>query len=91
MAGEIRINPAEVDAAGTQFATKRAELEALIQQANTLINNLRGSFIGNRAQAIYSEWDGMATSLKTAVSTLDQASSLLKRASADFQAADSSK
>jgi WXG100 family type VII secretion target len=88
---EIRINPEQVDSAGTQFSTKRAELESLIQQANSLINNLRSSFTGGRASAIYSEWDGMQNNLKTAVTTLDQAGTLLKRAAADFRTADSSK
>ena len=88
---EIRINPGQVESNGNQFSSKRGELEALVGQANSLMNNLRSAFLGQRATAIYAEWDGMQPQLKNAIQTLEQASMLLKRAAADFYAADSAK
>lgn len=89
--GGIVINPDQVDDTGNQFSTKRGELETLNQQANSLMNNLQGVFRGQRATAIFNDWNAMQPSLKEAVATLEQASTLLKRAAADFRAADSAK
>ena len=88
---EIRINPDQVDSTGGQFTSKSNELSSLVQQANSLMSNLEGVFTGQRASAIFNEWHGMQPSLKNAVETLTQASTLLKRAASDFRAADSGK
>jgi WXG100 family type VII secretion target len=88
---EIRVNPDQVDNTGKQFATKRGELEALISQANSLMNSLQGAFTGSRASAIFAEWNSMQANLKNSVQTLQQASDLLKRAATDFRSADSAR
>jgi len=88
---EIRINPDQVDQTGGQFASKRGELDSLIQQANQLMNNLQGAFTGTRATAIFNDWAGMQPSLKNVCDVLTQASDLLKRAATDFRTADSAK
>lgn len=88
---EIRINTEQVETTGNQFNSKSGELNALVSQANSLMNSLEGSFTGQRATAIFGEWRGMQPSLKQAVETLVQASTLLKRAAVDFRTADSTK
>ena len=88
---EIRINPDQVESTGSQFNSKSEELNALVQQANSLMSSLEGAFTGQRATAIFGEWRGMQPGLKNAVETLRQASTLLKRAASDFRAADSAK
>lgn len=88
---EIRINPDQVDSTGNQFSSKRGELEALVAQAQGLMNSLQGVFTGTRATAIFNEWNGMQPNLKNAITTLQSASDLLKRAATDFRAADSSR
>lgn len=88
---EIRINPDQVESTGAQFGAKRGELEALVSQAQSLMNALQGAFTGQRATAIFNEWSSMQPSLKSAIQTLQSASELLKRAANDFRAADSAK
>lgn len=87
----IRIDPSQVESTGNQFNSKSDELNALVQQANSLMTSLQGAFTGQRATAIFGEWNGMQPGLKNAVETLRQASILLKRAASDFRAADSGK
>ena len=84
----IRIDPGEVTASGTQFHSKRGELEALIQQSRGVMNNLRGQFTGQRANTIFGEWEGMQPRLTAAVETLQLAGDLLRRAAEDFAAVD---
>lgn len=88
---EIRINPDQVESTGNQFQTKRGELESLTSQAQSLMNSLQGVFTGQRATAIFNEWQSMQPNLKNAIQTLQMAGDLLKRAAADFRAADSTK
>jgi WXG100 family type VII secretion target len=85
----IRIDPAEVTSTGTQFHSKRGELEGMIQQARSLMNSLRGQFTGQRANTIFGEWEGMQPRLTAAVETMQMAGDLLKRAAQDFSAVDS--
>jgi len=66
----IRIDPGEVTSTGTQFHSKRGELEGMIQQARSLMNSLRGQFTGQRANTIFGEWEGMQPRLTAAVETL---------------------
>jgi WXG100 family type VII secretion target len=86
---QILVDPDQVDGTSTQFSTKRGELETLINNARTMMTNLQASFKGQRSNAIMGEWNGMQTGLNNAVAALQQASDLLKRAAADFRAADS--
>jgi WXG100 family type VII secretion target len=88
---EIRINPEQVESTGAQFQSKRGELESLVSAAQSLMNSLQGQFMGQRATAIFNEWNSMQPSLKNAIITLQSAGDLLKRAANDFRAADSSK
>jgi WXG100 family type VII secretion target len=87
----IRIDTAEVQSTGGNFKTKSGELEGLVQQARSLMDSLRGQFMGQRATSIFSEWDGMQQSLTSAVQTLDHAGTLLTKASSEFSAVDSTK
>jgi len=80
---QIIVDPDQVDSTGSQFSTKRGELESLLSNARSLMSK------GQRATAIFNEWNGMQTSLNNAVTALQQASDLLKRAATDFRAADS--
>jgi WXG100 family type VII secretion target len=84
----IKIDPAQVEQTGNQFISKQGELEGLVSQARSLMNALQGQFTGQRAQRIFSEWDGMQPNLTNAIDVMGQAGNLLKRASADFSAAD---
>jgi len=84
MAQTIRIDPGQVQATGTQFLAKRGDLEALVSQANNLMNSLQGQFAGQRATRIFGEWADMQPNLTAAIQTLQAAGDLLKRASADF-------
>lgn len=84
----IRIDTAQVESTGGQFATKRGELESLTSQARSMMNALQGQFTGVRANRIFAEWEGMQPNLQAAIETLQAASDLLKRASADFSMVD---
>ena len=86
---KIIADPSQLQATGSQFLTKRGDLEALVSQANSLMNSLQGQFAGQRATRIYGEWGGMQPNLTAAIQTLQAAGDLLKRASADFAQADS--
>jgi len=87
----IRIDTAQVDSTGTQFLSKRGDLEGLVSQARSLMNSLQGQFTGHRASAIFAEWESMQPNLQAAIVTLQQAGDLLKRASQEFQIVDTSK
>lgn len=88
---QILVDPDQVDSTSTQFSTKRGELDTLIQNARTMMNNLQASFKGTRATAIMGEWNNMQTSLTNATAALQQAGDLLKRAATDFRSADSAR
>jgi WXG100 family type VII secretion target len=85
---QILVDPDQVDSTSAQFNTKRGELDTLINNARTMMNNLQASFKGQRSNAIMGEWQGMQSNLNNAVASLQQASDLLKRAAADFRSAD---
>lgn len=87
----IRIDPAQVDSTGGQFLARRADLEGLVGQARNLMDSLRGQFSGQRANAIFGEWEGMQTNLTTAIQTLQAAGDLLKKAAADFATTDAAR
>lgn len=88
---KIMIDTAQVQNTSNQFNSKRGELDALVSQANNLMNSLQGQFTGQRANAIFGEWQSMQGNLKNAIQTLQQASDLLKRAATDFGTVDSQK
>ncbi len=88
---DIRIDTAQVDSTGGQFIAKRGDLEGLVSQAKSLMNTLQGQFRGQRATAIFGEWDAMQPNLQAAIQSLQQAGDLLKRAAADFSAVDSAR
>ena len=88
---EIKINVDDITSKGNQFASKSEEVQALINSAKQLMQALEGTFTGQRANAIQSEWANYQSNLTQSVSTLQQTGDLLKRAAADFSAADSSK
>jgi WXG100 family type VII secretion target len=85
----IRIDTGDVQRVGGKFVGMSGELNTLVGQAKTMMNNLQGQFTGQRAQAIFSEWEGMQPSLRNAVSTLEKAGGLLNKASEDFTQVDS--
>jgi WXG100 family type VII secretion target len=85
----IRIDTGEVRSAGGKFVGMSGELESLISQAKTMMNNLQAQFSGQRAQVIFSEWEGMQPGLRNAVSTLEKAGGLLNKAATDFTEVDS--
>lgn len=85
----IQINPDQVQSVGTQFSTKRDELEGLVSQANTMLNNLFAAFTGARAGAIQNEWQSFQPKLRDAIATLEMTSGFLTRAANDFRDADS--
>lgn len=86
---EIKINPDQVDSTASQFASRRGELEALVSQANGLMNSLQGAWTGLRATKTYNEWESLKPSLTGAINTLQHASDVLKAAAQDFRSADS--
>jgi WXG100 family type VII secretion target len=86
----IVVPTAEVDAAGQQFITKSGEVDALVKQAQSLMNNLQGQFKGQRATRINSEWQGMQQQLVNAIQTLQTTGHWLKKAATDFTNVDSS-
>ena len=88
---QILVDPDQVDSTSAQFSTKRGELDTLINNARTMMTNLQASFKGQRSTAIMGEWQNMQTGLNNAVTNLQAASDLLKRAAADFRAADSAR
>jgi WXG100 family type VII secretion target len=84
----IRVNTEGLSQTGVQFDTKRQELEALNSQAQGYVSALQGEWQGIRATRFFGEWQVMEGRLLNAIETLQEASTLLKRASADFSAAD---
>lgn len=87
----IRIDTAQVDSTGSQFHSKSGELGALHQQAKSLMTSLQGQFMGQRAAAIFADWESMQPSLLNAIETLQVAGDLLKKAATEFSAVDSSR
>ena len=85
----IRLDPAVVEGTGSQFISRRADLEGLVSQAKSLMNSLQGQFTGQRATRIFSEWDQMQPNLQNAIQSLQVAGDLLKRAAAEFSSVDS--
>lgn len=85
---QIIVSPENLNQTGVQFDTKRQELEALNAQARGYISALQGEWKGNRATRFFGEWEMMEKRLLDAIQTLQDASTLLKRASADFASAD---
>jgi WXG100 family type VII secretion target len=86
---KIQIDTENVLSTGNQFLSKRADLEALVSQANSLMNSLQGQFTGQRASRIFNEWAEMQPNLQNAIQSLQAAGDLLKKASTDFFQADS--
>lgn len=80
----ILVPTAEVQATGSQFISKSAELDALIKQAQSLMNNLQSQFKGQRATRINAEWQNFQQPLQNAVQTLQTTGNWLKKAAADF-------
>ncbi|OQY91985.1 MAG: hypothetical protein B6D41_08700 [Chloroflexi bacterium UTCFX4] len=85
---QIIVSPEELDSTGTQFNSKSQELQAMVQQANSLVQSTLAGWKGQRASKFSGDWEGMKKNLEAAVQTLQQTSELLKRAAADFRSAD---
>jgi WXG100 family type VII secretion target len=88
---QIIFDPDQADGVSSQFNTKRGELDALIQNARTLMNNFQAASKGQRVNTIMGEWNGMKVSLDNAIAAIQQTSDLLRRAANDFRGADSAK
>lgn len=85
---QILITPSQVHSVGQDFRGKKSEVDALIQKANTLINQLQDSFKGQRATSIYNEWAGIYPALLKASIPLEDAANLLTRAADAFEQVD---
>jgi len=85
---QIIINPEEVDGVSSQFGTKRGEMESVVNQAKSMMNNLQGQWKGQRANKTFGEWSSLQPNLQAAIQTLQHASDVLKAAASDFRAAD---
>lgn len=85
---QIIVSPEELDSTGTQFNAKSQELQAMVQQANSLVQSTLANWKGQRSSKFSGDWESMKKNLEAAVQTLQQTSELLKRAAADFRAAD---
>jgi len=85
----IQIDLTEVRGKSTEFSNKANEVEAVVSRARAMMAELQGTFRGTRAGKIFSEWEGMQGGLTSAVNTLRAAGDLLKRATTDFESADS--
>jgi WXG100 family type VII secretion target len=86
---QIVINPEEVAAVSSQFMTKRGEMDAVVNQAKSMMTNLSGQWKGQRSNKTFAEWSSLQPNLVAAIATLERASLVLKAAAADFSAADS--
>ncbi len=86
----IRLSPSEVDSVGQQFMAKSQEVDALVKQAQSMMNNLQAEFTGQRATRINSEWQGMQQGLINAIQALQTTGNWLKKAAMDFQGVDQS-
>ena len=85
---QILINTEQVTNTGNQFNAKAGELEALINNARSLMNSLEAGWQGVRKTNTFNEWNSMQPNLKNAVETLQVTSRILKQAAADFEATD---
>ena len=85
---QILINTEQVTNTGNQFNAKAGELEALINNARSLMNSLEACWQGVRKTNTFNEWNSMQPNLKNAVETLQVTSRILKQAAADFEATD---
>jgi WXG100 family type VII secretion target len=86
---QISINTDEVTSAASRFDKERGDLETLLGNTRTLMNNLQGQFKGQRAQKVFGTWQDIQPNLNGAVQALDAAGKLLKQAASDFSQADS--
>lgn len=85
----IQINPEEIRDKGNQFSSKSEELNSLIAASRRVMDDLHSTFRGQRANAIFNEWEGMQSRLQNAVETLRNTGALLKQAATDFSEVDS--
>jgi len=85
---QILINTEQVTSTGNQFNAKAGELEALINNARSMMSSLEASWQGVRKTNTFNEWNSMQPNLKNAVETLQVTSRILKQAAADFEATD---
>lgn len=86
----IRIDTSEVTSVSNDFTSKANEINSLIVAARRAMDNLRGSFTGNRATQSFGQWDGMQSGLDQANTNLQEAAKILKAAADAFAAADGS-
>lgn len=86
----IRIDTSEVTGVSNDFSAKAQEIDALINAARRAMDNLRGSFTGNRATQSFAAWDGMQAGLNQANTNLQEAAKILSNAAQAFSAADGS-
>lgn len=85
---KIVVDPQELSDTGSQWMTKRQEVDALIQQSRALANKLQGSWQGMRSTKFQNDYNEIEKGLKMAAETMQAASELLKRTSLDFSQAD---
>lgn len=86
---QITANVEDLEAKSGQFTKKSEDLRTLVTSTNQMMQELQVTFSGKRAKEIQDLWAGYQKTLGDAVSTLAETGNLLKRAAADFRAADS--
>jgi len=86
----IQIDTEQVAETGSQFKAMHNQVGELVNRANGLMTSLENQFFkGGRAGRIFAEWREMMPRLQAGVQSLEMASALLTKASADFLEVDS--
>lgn len=89
MAGKtIIITPSEVKAVSAKFTGAKSDMDLIVTNSKTTMNNLRPTFKGHTADRIFEEWDAYQKPLKDALDTLEQCSKILKEAAEKFENVD---
>ena len=86
---DIKVPVEQIENSSSQFYTKKGDLEALVSQSKSMMQNLQSSFAGQRANRIFSEWEQMQPNLQNAIQSLQTAGDFMKKAASDFSATDS--
>ncbi len=89
---QIIVTPEQLREFGVKFNTSSDQVQELLNQVQNLVNTLQGgAWKGNRANKFYGDWGGMKPQVDKAISTLREASQLLKAAGDAFEQVDSSR
>jgi WXG100 family type VII secretion target len=87
-AGQIRINPEEVDQVAKEFRAKGQESQQIIQTLDSRINNLAGNWDGHTKDRFMQDFAEAKKNMQNFVQLLDNISNALTQIATKFRQTD---